>query len=238
MTIETEKPAAPQRNAEVPTQAEAAERRIARSLEETTKPVVRKGNDLGASLRPPVSLAGTKIGVAAVVRHFQTSLYLAADVGALTRAQALLREQQELADAHSPTTADAKTRELSGIYASNPTPANAAALLASRSLTPGDHALTQELARQRIGQILEEISPECRKVCCTAAKLLQKRADGLWLHDSALAGGWDVVPTESSLLREIRGWQRDLENQSKCTAAFGALPEVVVELLRTVNDAN
>ena len=238
MTIETEKPAAPQRNAEVPTQAEAAERRIARSLEETTKLVVRKGNDLGASLRPPVSLAGTKVSIATVVRHFQTSLYLAADVGALAEAQALLKEQQDLMDEHSPVTAEAKTRALAHQYAVNPTAANAAALQTSRSLTASDHALAQEYAHQRIGQILEEISPECRRVCCTAAKLLQERADGLWLHDSALAGGWDVVPTESSLLREIRGWQRDLENQSKCTAAFGALPEVVVELLRTVNDAN
>ncbi len=189
------------------------------------------GNQLGtldgSPSAPPVRPALTQI-----VRRFKPQLSLTANLTSLKAAAEKIAIEQKIQDEHAPNLVEARSRELSEVYAKAPTKENADNLRHSRTLLHSDHSLAQEHSRLRVRAVMKDVSAECQKVVALVGELLAEAAEGLWLQDSAIYGGWELSPVQSGLVAGLRAEARDHVNLGKTTVGYDRFPEIVEELLK------
>ena len=181
----------------------------------------------GSPTAPPV-----RPGMPQVVKRYKSQLSQSTNLTSLKAAAEKIRVEQAIQDEHSPNLVEARSRELSEVYAKDPSTANADAIRHSRTLTFQDHILVQEHSRLRVKAVMAEISPECQKVVKLAGELLIEAAEELWLHDAAIYADWNLPPVQSGLVSGIRAVAQDHVNLGKTAVGFDRFPEIVDELLK------
>lgn len=167
-----------------------------------------------------------------IARRFFHRLIDQKHLPALETALALLAREQAIMDEHSIVLQQRKIDDASHQYAQNPTPETFETLRHAKTLSATDHSLCQQHARNRVKEIMAQISPLCREVLRRGIEVLEEAAESLWKSETALYESWNLPPVASPLCRGLRSCVKDFAGSNRATVPFEALPELVAVLLK------